>query len=170
MILLTPRDARRTLRGMGGHRIAMVGGGAWSLFRFGLVALLTLRLVTGDPLFHLNLLWIGAPALLMGALFGGSAFVAGSQRYYLPLLRIGAALTVVADAAVVISRSYLGPEQRIGAGGDPLARLIFIIVYGVAAVDLLIFAALISYRPMYRETHDDDTSQPEYSETRLEDE
>lgn len=169
MILLTRWGTRRTLRRMGGHRIAMVGGGVWSLFRFALVALLTLRLVPADPVFHLNLLWIGAPALLTTALFGGSAFVPGADRFYLPLLRIGAALALISDAAVVLGRSYLGPAQRVEPGGDPLARLVFIIVYGIAAVDLLIFAALISYRPMDRDQRHDDSSHPDYTETRLED-
>jgi hypothetical protein len=142
----------------------MIGGGIWSLFRFALVALLVLRLVPADPLFHLNLLWVGAPALLLTGVFAANAFVAGGNRYYLPLLRIGTVLAALTDAIVVLTGSYVPSAERVADSAGPLARLIFIIVYGILAVDLLIFAALISYRPMdgntsdHRDTRRDDES------------
>lgn len=149
----------------------MLGGGVWHLFRFALVAALVFRAIDPGPLGHLNLLWIGAPALLLVALFAANAFVSGGDRFYLPLLRIGALLAVVSDAVVVFSGSYVPTAERIGVETDPISRLVFVIVYGVLAVDLLILAALISYRPMDRS--DDRTRadhRPPYNATSVEEE
>jgi hypothetical protein len=154
---------------MGGHRIAMLGGGIWSLFRFVVIALLVLRLVPADPLFHMNLLWIGAPALIMVALFAGTAFLPEAERYYLPLLRIGSLLAAVADAAAVLGRSYIPVAERVGTASEPIGRLVFIIVYGILAVDLLIFAALISYQSMQTHKPEQSETQPEYESTDVED-
>lgn len=171
MILLTGSSGPRTLRGMGGRHFVYAGGGVWYLLRFALVALLVLRLVRTDPLFHLNLLWAGAPGLLLAALFAGCAFVAGGERFYLPLLRIGTLLAAASDAIVVLTGSYAQVAVRVNGTESELSRLVFIIVYGILAVDLLIFAALISYRPMDRSrSSDSDRHLPEYESTRVEDE
>jgi hypothetical protein len=130
---------------MGGHRFIMLGGGIWSLFRFAVVALLIARLVPGDRLFHIGLLWIGAPSLVMAGLFGGCAFIDRSDAYYLPLLRIGMLLAAVADVIVILTRTYLPPLERAGSSMDPIGPTVFVIVYGILAVDLLTLAALISY-------------------------
>jgi hypothetical protein len=156
---------------MGAHRFAFVGGGVWSLARFGFVALLVLRQAGNDPLFHINLLWIGAPALLLAALFAGEAFVPAGERFYLPLLRIGTLLAATADAIVVLTGSYIPVAERAGGVGDDISRLVFIIAYGILAADLLIFAALISYRPMDRSRPPEpDASLPRYESTTVEDE
>ncbi len=126
----------------------MLGGGVWNLFRFVVVALLVSRLVTDDPLFHAALLWIAAPSLLMIALFVGCTLVSGAERYYLPLMRIGMLLAAVTDTIVVLTGSYLPTAERAGPSSDPLSRAVFVIAYGILAVDLLILAALISYRAM----------------------
>ncbi len=146
---------------MGGHRIAMLGGGIWNLFRFVVIAMLVLRLVPADPLFHMNLLWIGAPALVMVALFAGCAFIPEAERYYLPLLKIGSLLAAVTDAVAVLGRSYIPVSERVGTASEPIGRLVFIIVYGILAVDLLIFAALISYQSMQTHKSGQPASQPE---------
>lgn len=166
---MTASSPLRTLRGMGGHRIAMLGGGIWNLFRFVVIALLVLRLVPADPLFHMNLLWIGAPALTMVALFAGTALLPEAERYYLPLLRIGSLLATVADAVAVLGRSYIPVAERVGAASEPIGRLVFIIVYGILAVDLLIFAALISYQSMQTHKPEQSGTQPEYESTDVED-
>lgn len=171
MILLTGPSGLRTLRGMGGRHFVYAGGGVWYLLRFALVALLVLRLVENDPLFHLDLLWVGAPGLLLAALFAGSAFVRGGERYYLPLLRIGTLLAAASDAIVVLTGSYSPLAVRMGGVETELSRLVFIIVYGILAVDLLIFATLVSYRPMGpSRSPDPDEHLPEYESTRVEDE
>ena len=171
MILLTGSSGLRTLRGMGGRSLVYAGGGIWYLLRFALVALLVLRLVDDDPLFHLDLLWVGAPGLLLAAIFAGSGFVAGGERYYLPLLRIGALLAAASDAIVVLTGSYAPVAVRAGGVESELSRLVFVIVYGALAVDLLIFAALVSYRPMDpSRSPDTDEHLPEYESTRVEDE
>ena len=171
MILLTGRSALRKLRGMGGRHFVFAGGGIWHLLRFALVALLVLRLVENDPLFHLALLWVGAPGLLLAALFAGCAFVGEGERYYLPLMRIGTLLAAVSDAIVVLTGSYAPIAVRVNGTDSELSRLVFIIVYGILAVDLLIFAALISYRPMDRSQSSGlDEHLPEYESTRVEDE
>ncbi len=126
----------------------MLGGGAWNLFRFVVVALLVSRLLPDDSLFHIALLWVAAPSLLMVALFAGCTLVTGAERYYLPLLRMGTLLAAVTDAIVVLTGSYLPAAERAGPSSDPLARAVFVIVYGVLAADLLILAALVSYRAM----------------------
>lgn len=171
MILLTGASGLRTLRGMGGRHFVYAGGGIWYLLRFAFVALLVLRLVDNDPLFHLDLLWVGAPGLLLAALFAGCAFVADGERHYLPLIRIGVLLAAASDAIVVLTGSYAPVAVRVGGADDELSRLVFIIVYGILAVDLLIFAALISYRPMDRSRSSDTQEHlPEYESTRVEDE
>lgn len=155
---------------MGGTRIALLGGGVWSLFRFAVVALLVLRLVPADAVFHMNLLWIAAPSLVLTALFGGAALVEEARRHYLPLLRIGTLLAAVADAIVILSGSYVPAVERAGPASDQLSRLIFLIVYGILAVDLLILAALISYRPMDRNREPETIHpSPEYESTQVED-
>ena len=172
MILLTGSYSGRTLRGMGGQRAAMIGGGLWSLFRFAVISLLVLRLVPNDPLFHISLLWVGGPSLLLVALFGSAAFLREGRRYYLPLLRIGMLLAAVTDAVVVLTGSYIPVAERVGTSSDPVTRFVFIIVYGILAVDLLILAALISYRSMdtnHAPESTDDT-RPDYEATHVEDE
>ncbi len=126
----------------------MLGGGMWNLFRFVVVALLVSRLVVDAPLFHAALLWIAAPALLMVALFAGCTLVPGAERYYLPLMRMGTLLAAVTDAIVVLTGSYIPAAEQAGPSSDPLGPAVFVIVYGILAVDLLILAALISYRAM----------------------
>lgn len=149
----------------------MLGGGVWHLFRFALVTALVYRAIDPGQSGHLNLLWVGAPALLMAALFAASAFVKGGDRFYLPLLRIGSLLTVVSDSVVVFSGSYVPTAEQIGVAGDPLGRLVFVIVYGILAVDLLILAALISYRPMDRSGRDDRPDhRPPFDATSVEEE
>jgi hypothetical protein len=143
--LLTATIRHLTLRGMGGHRFIMLGGAAWSLFRFAVVALLIARLVPGDPLFHIGLLWIGAPSLVMVGLFGGCAFIPRSEPYYVPLLRIGMLLAAAADVIVILTRGYLPPADRAGSALGSLGPTMFVIVYGILAVDLLMLAALLSY-------------------------
>ena len=143
--LLTAAIRHLTLRGMGGHRFVMLGGGLWSLFRFAVVALLIARLVPRDPLFHVSLLWIGAPSLVMVGLFGGCAYIERSEAYYLPLLRIGMLLAAIADVILILTRAYLPAGDRAGSTLDALGPTIFVIVYGILAVDLLMLAALISY-------------------------
>lgn len=167
---MTASSPLRTLRGMGGHRIAMLGGGIWNLFRFVVIAMLVLRLVPADPLFHMNLLWISAPALVMVALFAGCAFIPEAERYYLPLLRIGSLLAAVADAVAVLGRSYIPVAERVGTASEPIGRLVFIIVYGILAVDLLIFAALVSYQSMRTHKPGQPETDPEYESTDVEDE
>ncbi len=128
----------------------MIGGGVWSLFRFVVVTLLVLRLVPEDPLFRHNVLWVGAPALVITALFLGSAFFRHAARHYVPLLRIGMLIAAVTDAIVVLTGSYVPAAERAGIAVGEVSRLIFIITYGILAVDLLIFAGLISYGDMER--------------------
>ena len=155
--LLTATIRHLTLRGMGGHRFIMLGGAIWSLFRFAVVALLIARLVPGDPFFHVVLLWVGAPSLVMVGLFGGCAYIPRSEPHYLPLLRIGMLLAAVADVIVILTRSYMPTVERAGSPLDSLGPTIFVIVYGILAVDLLMLAALISYpRAIRDETIDTD--------------
>lgn len=169
--LLTPPRGDRTLRRMGGHRFVFVGGGVWHLFRFVVVALLVVRLTGYEPLFHVSILWIASPALLLVALFAGIAFLGHVERAFLPVVRIGQLLAAVADASVVLTGSYVPVAERVGGPGDGISRLVFVIVFGVLAADLLIFAALISYRPM---DHSDSPQPrehlPRYESTDVEDE
>jgi len=155
---------------MGGHRFAMLGGGLWTLFRFAVVVLLVMRASAPDPFGHVNLLWVGAPSLVVVALFGGSAFVAEARRSYLPLLRIGTLLTAISDAAVVLTSSYVPPADRAGPAADAIGPLVFIIAYGILAVDLLIFVALISYRPMSPTAKTSPDHRPSFESTTVEDE
>ena len=156
---------------MGGQRGAMVGGGVWTLFRFAVVSLVVARLAPQDPVFHLSLLWVGAPSLLMVGLLAGSAFVPGAQRYYLPPLRIGTLLAAITDTVVALTGSYVPVAERVGTASEPIGRLVLAIVYGVLAVDLLILAALISYRPMSEGgSSRRDDNRPGYHPTEVEDE
>ncbi|MFW5683212.1 MAG: hypothetical protein ACOC1I_00025 [Spirochaetota bacterium] len=156
---------------MGGHRAAMIGGGIWNLFRFAVVSLLVMRVMPQDPIAHINLLWMGGPGILVVGIFVACAFISGSARYYLPLLRIGMLVTAVTDVAVVLTGSYIPISERVGTVSDPISPLIFIIVYGILAVDLLILAALISYRPMdARRARPSDHDRPVYEATDVEEE
>jgi len=132
---------------MTAHRLAMSGGGLWGAFRFAAVVFMVLRTgPEGDPLFRVNLTWVGAAALLYSVLFVASAIDPATTRPHLPLLRIGALLHAVADAAVVLSGSHLLLAERVDPAGAPEARLATVIAVGILAVDLLILAALLVYR------------------------
>jgi hypothetical protein len=155
---------------MNGRRIAMAGGALWYLLRYVLISLLILRLVPGDPLFHLNLIWLGGPTLLLVATYARTMFGDVIDRY-LPLQIIGSLLAALGDIAVAASSSYLTVAERTGAGDPELARLFFAIAYGVLIADLLILAALISYRAMRRREEADVQTQddgPTYDSTRVE--
>ncbi len=125
----------------------MAGGAVWYLLRFALVTLIVLRIVPNDPLFHLNLIWIGGQSLLIVAVFARGTVGSNIDRY-LPILIIGAILAVAGDVAASVTNSYLSAAERNGAGESDITRLFFLISYGILLVDLLILAALISYRSM----------------------
>lgn len=137
----------------------MLGGAGWNLLRIPIIALLVARFLPDDALFHIGLIWIGAPGLVIVGLFAGSALVEETSRLYLPLLRIGMLLSAVTDAIVVLTRAYLPASERVMATGGSLSRAIFVIAYGVLAVDLLILAALISYRPMSSDRADSSSNE-----------
>jgi hypothetical protein len=148
----------------------MIGGAVWFLFRFVVVALLVLRLVPADPLFHVNLIWVGAASLVIAAIFVANGLISNANRYYLPVLRIGLGLTALSDVITVLTRSYAPVAERGGLEAEGIARLVFVIAYGILAVDLLIFAALVSYRPVDgRRAPRRQGSLPRYESTDLED-
>lgn len=131
---------------MTAQRLSLAGGGLWGVFRFAAVLFLVLRVApeTG-PFYHVNLVWIGAPSLLYVALFFMSALDPNTLPSHLPLLRLGAALHVVSDVAVVVTRSFQTLDERAGAA-EATFRLVYLIGAGILVVDLLIGAALLAYR------------------------
>lgn len=144
---MTAGIAARTLRDMNGQRLAMAGGALWYLLRFGLVSLLILRLAPSDPLFHLNLIWVGGQSLLVVALYARSVFDK-IPRSFLTLMIIGAALAVLSDIGVSLSSSVLTVQERTGEGAAAMERMVLLMTFGILVADLLILAALISYRAM----------------------
>ena len=125
----------------------MSGGGLWGVFRFAAVVFMALRTFPeGDPLLRVNLTWVGAAALLYSVLFVASALDPATIHAHLPLLRTGALLHTVSDAAVVLSGSHLVLAERVTPANSPQARLATMIAIGILAVDLLVLAALLIYR------------------------
>ena len=132
---------------MKGRHLAMAGGAVWYLLRFALVTLIVLRIVPDDPLFHINLIWIGGQSLLLVAVFA-RGMVGDAVDHYLPILVVGVVLAIVGDVAAAVTSSYLTVPERNGAAEAGITQLFFLMTYGVLVVDLLILAALISYRSM----------------------
>jgi len=144
---LTDSSPDRTLRAMIGRRLAMFGGALWQITRLVVVVLLILRVLPEPiPFFHISILWAGAGALLLCGLFLACGIRDSLGRNDLALLRLGTLLMVAADAAVVISRSFQTLDERLDMGNEHVARLVFVVSFGILVVDLLIFITLVSYR------------------------
>lgn len=123
-----------------------LSAGIWELFRFVIVFLASVAAPAAARNAHLNLLWLGGPGVVLAALFFSSAFYADRIRAYIPILRIGAAIAVIVDAAVVLSGSYNralpGAVVTVTAGD----RVLFILAFGVLVLDLIVVSILLSYR------------------------
>jgi len=144
---LTDSSPDRTLRAMIGRRLAMFGGALWQIARLVAVVLLVLRVLPDPiPYFHINILWAAGGALLLCGLFLACGARDSLERDELALLRLGMLLTLVTDAAVVISRSFQTLDERLDMGNEHVARLVFFVSFGILVVDLLIFITLVSYR------------------------
>ena len=123
-----------------------LAAGIWELIRFIAVFLSSAVAPAAIPNAHLNLLWLAGPALLLAALFFSSAYYPAHIRVHIPILRIGAAIAVITDTAVVITGSYDWAPPGTGASVTGGSGALFLIAFGILVVDLLVLAFLLSYR------------------------
>lgn len=120
-------------------------GGLWELARFTAIYLINESSFRDIENAALSVLWIAAPALLLAALFFAAAYYPSRFASYLPLIRLGVAVSVLTDALMVISGSYDATPAAIfrafGAG-----RTLFLMAFLVLVIDLIILALLLSTR------------------------
>ena len=126
--------------------ILFLAGGIWELSRFVAVFIVSTFLLASIPDAHVNLLWLGAPAILLSAVFFSAAYYPSRVGAYLPILRIGTAVAVVSDMVVVVTGSYNwvpdgGLLPAIGEG-----RVVFLAAFGILVVELILLSLLISFR------------------------
>jgi len=152
--------------------IAFLAGGIWELLRFVTVFLLSTVAPAPAERSHLLLLWMGAPALLLAALFFSCAYYPERVSSYLPMVRLGAVLTAVADIVMVVGGAPLWAEMVSETTLPP--RPIIFGVFLVLFVDLVVAVILFTLRP-----EDDqpgpaaeprpDQDLPDYSSTEVQD-
>jgi hypothetical protein len=126
--------------------------GVWELVRFVGIFLSSAVAPATIPNAHLNLLWLAGPALVLAAMFFSSAYHPDQLRAHLPILRIGATIAVIVDAAVVITGSF---NWTVAAPIAMDAQLLFVLAFGILVVDLVVVSYLFVYRlpaePEHRE-------------------
>lgn len=123
-----------------------LAAGIWELIRFVAVFLSAVAAPAAIPNAHINLLWLAGPALVLAALFFSSAYYPAYIRAYIPILRIGAAVAVITDIAVVITGSYDWTPFSTEASVTADSRALFFLAFGVLVVDLIVISLLLSYR------------------------
>ena len=123
--------------------VLFLAAGVWELIRFVAVFLSSAAAPAAVPNAHLNLLWLAGPALVLAALFFSSAYHPDQLRAHLPILRIGAAIAVITDAAVVITGSF---DWTVAAPAAAGTRFLFLLAFGILVIDLIVVSYLLSYR------------------------
>ena len=155
-----------------------LAAGIWELVRFVAVFLASAVAPASIPNAHLNLLWLAGPVLVLAALFFASAYYPSRIRAYIPILRIGAVIAVITDAAVVTTGSYDWIPPGTGTAGIGGSRVLFLLAFGILVVDLIVVSFLLTHRPSHksiasvtRPTSEDLTEElPEYDPTDLDQE
>ena len=138
--------------------------GIWELIRFVAVFLESAAAPAPIPNAHLNLLWLAGPALVLAALFFSSAYYPSRIRAYIPILRIGAVIAVIVDAAVVMTGSYDWAPPGAGASVIGGSRALFLLAFGILVVDLLVVSLLLTYRTSHKSSASDDRLSEELPE------
>ena len=123
--------------------MVFLAAGVWELVRFTLIFLSSVIGPAALPNNHLNLLWLAAPALVLAAMFFSSAYHPDNLRAHLQILRIGAAITVLSDTAVVVTGSYDWSSSVPGLVGP---RVLLAFALAVLVVDLLVVSYLLVFR------------------------
>ncbi len=147
--------------------LVLLGGGIWEIVRFAAIYLMVVTLPSEQIYYHINLLWFGSPAVVLAAVFFSAAYHSDRAPYFLPILRIGLAVSVIADAAVIVTGSFTG---RLLANGMPDAageRRVFVMTFVVLVVDLALASALLWYRPRRPDTDVTVDPLPDYDSTEL---
>lgn len=124
------------------HMILFFGGGAWELLRFfTLLNVLSLGMLNLQSLENvIDMVWFGAPQLVVAAAF----FVVGTypdrRAAYLPLLRIGKFLSVVAGAAALLTGGF-SPSLM----DPPWSAVSVVALLGALLVDFILLVVLLLY-------------------------
>lgn len=150
---------------MKGHRIALLIGAVWVLVRLALVLTIARGALGGGMMANINFLWIGGTTIVIAVIFATAVYRPTLHTVFVPLLRISMILMVLSDIVVILSGSYV--DRAVTAtNGDARDSPDFAVAFGVLVVDLLITAALISYRPVQPESEKPaDTHLPPYETT-----
>lgn len=147
--------------------LLLLGGGIWEIVRFAAIYVMVVALPSEQAYSHLNLLWFGSPAVVLAALFFSAAYHSERTRYFVPILRIGLVVSVIADAAVIVTGSFAG---RLLPGGIPDAaadRRIFILTFAVLVIDLALASALLWFHPRAPDPPVTNDQLPDYDSTDL---
>ena len=144
----------------------MAMGAVWVLVRFVLVLAIVRSVLGGGILTNINLLWVGSLAIAVAVMFATAAFMPDRHAVLVPILRIASILSAISDIFVVLSGSHTAITEE--TSGDLRYTAPFIVSFTILVVDLLIAAALISYRPVESTPRDHDQLPP-YSPTDVED-
>jgi hypothetical protein len=146
----------------------LLGGGIWQIIRFVAVFVTIVILRSGDTDIHLYLLWFGGPALALAALFFSAVYHPDRTRGFLPVLRIGGAVAVLADVLMVVRTSYGATGSVAVAANSQLDRFVFSASFVVLAIDLLLVALLLWHRPAEAEPGETDEDLPDYDSQEVE--
>ncbi len=122
--------------------VVFFGGAAWELLRFftllNVLSLGLLNLQTMEDI--VDMLWFGAPQLILAAAF----FVVGAYpdrgAVYLPLLRLGKLLSVIVGAAAFLGGGFSSPLMD-----PPWSAVSAVALLGTLLVDFILLVVLLLY-------------------------
>lgn len=122
--------------------VLFFGGAAWELLRFfTLLNVLSLAILNLESVENvINMTWFGAPQLILAAAFFFVGAYPDRRAAYLPLLRIGKFLSVVAGAAAFLTGGFT-PSLL----DPPWSAVSVVAVLGALLVDIILLVVLLLY-------------------------
>ena len=122
--------------------VLFFGGGAWELLRFfTLLNVLSLGMLNLQSVENvIGMAWFGAPQLVLAAAFFVVGTYPGRRAAYLPLLRIGKFLSVLAGAAAFL-RGGFTPSLL----DPPWSAVSVVALLGAVLVDFILLVVLLLY-------------------------
>lgn len=124
------------------QRILFMGGTVWELLRFfALLNVLSLGIFNFQSLSNVvDMAWFGAPQLVPAAAFFMTALYDDYKQRFLPLLRIGKLLSVLAGVSAFISGGFATPLLD-----PPWEAVSSITLLAILLVDSVLLIVLLLY-------------------------